>query len=55
MVYATKNEGRLDRYDNLDDAIDEAKRKAIHGDVYILAPIIYVKQPVPDLPVMDIE
>jgi hypothetical protein len=49
MVYAVKNEGRLDRFDNLDDAEDEARRKAVSGDVYILAPVGYVKQPVPDL------
>lgn len=49
MVYAIKNEGRLDRFDNLKDAEDEAKRKAVHGDTYILAPIAYIKQPVPDL------
>jgi hypothetical protein len=51
MVLATKNEGRLHRFYDYEEAEDEAKRLAIHGDVYILEPVAYVKQPVPDLPV----
>jgi hypothetical protein len=55
MVYAIKNEGRLEKFDNYEDAADEAKRKAAFGDVYILAPVGYVKQPVPDLLVIPVE
>ena len=47
MVFSIKNDGRLDKFSNYNDAEDEAKRKAVHGDTYILAPIAYVKQPVP--------
>ena len=54
MVYSIKNEGRLEKFDNYEDAADEAKRKAAHGDTYVLVPIGYVKQPVPDLPVEKI-
>jgi len=51
MVYSIKNEGRLDKFDNYQDAEDEARRKAQVSDTYILAPVAFVKQPVPDLPV----
>ncbi len=51
MVYSIKNEGRLEKFDNYDDAADEARRRASSGDTYILAPVGYVKQPVPNLPI----
>lgn len=54
MVYSIKNEGRLEKFDNYQDAEDEARRKALSGDTYVLAPIAYVKQPVPDHPVQRI-
>ena len=49
MVYSIVNSGKLDKFDNYQDAEDEAKRKASSGDTYILAPVAWVKQPVPNL------
>ena len=55
MVYSIKNEGRLDKFDNYQDAEDEAKRKAAFGNTYILAPVGYVKQPVSHLTVEKVQ
>jgi hypothetical protein len=48
MVYSIVNAGKLKEFDNRQDAEDQAKRDAQFGDTYVLAPIAYVKQPVPD-------
>ena len=34
MVYSVVNNGKLDRFDNYQDAEDEARRKAVSGDTY---------------------
>lgn len=51
MVYCTVNTGKLSEFDNYEDAADEARRKATSGDTYALAPVAFVKQPVPNLPI----
>lgn len=59
MIYQQVNDAKLVRFDDKDEAIAEAKRKAHQsnaGDpVYVLEAVIVARRPIPDIETTEIK